>query len=198
MSSPCSAYGVQLRSASCALRFATLAMGLFDSPDGYVSPAYAEMENLHQQQYQLHEKLRAITETMRLIDSVNPSTITLDDALKAGLVAWDPTTGKVQVKVQGIFAVTMERLVSKVQEDLEEVHRRMVGAQAEVDDEHERRRPAADLGMWGGGYGGFDRPPPGGYGDEPPPPCRSPSPLPPGGLFGAPAWGATPPPPRFD
>jgi len=173
-------------------------MGLFDSPDGYVSPAYAEMENLHQQQYQLHEKLRAITETMRLIDSVNPSTITLDDALKAGLVAWDPTTGKVQVKVQGIFAVTMERLVSKVQEDLEEVHRRMVGAQAEVDDEHERRRPAADLGMWGGGYGGFDRPPPGGYGDEPPPPCRSPSPLPPGGLFGAPAWGATPPPPRFD
>ena len=101
-------------------------------------------------------------------------------------------------KVQGIFAVTMERLVSKVQEDLEEVHRRMVGAQAEVDDEHERRRPAADLGMWGGGYGGFNRPPPGGYGDEPPPPCRSPSPLPPGGLFGAPAWGATPPPPRFD
>ena len=135
---------------------------MFD--DGYVSSAYAEMENLHQQQYQLHEKLRAITETMRLIDSVNPSTITLDDALKAGLVAWDPTTGKVQVKVQGIFAVTMERLVSKVQEDLEEVHRRMVGAQAEVDDEHERRRPAADLGMWGGVYG-----------DEPPRPCRSPS-----------------------
>ena len=46
---------------------------MFD--DGYVSPAYAEMENLHQQQYQLHEKLRAITETMRLIDSVNPSTM---------------------------------------------------------------------------------------------------------------------------
>ena len=150
-------------------------MGLFDSPDGYVSPAYAEMENLHQQQYQLHEKLRAITETMRLIDSVNPSTITLDDALKAGLVAWDPTTGKVQVKVHGIFAVTMERLVSKVQEDLEEVHRRMVGAQPEVDEEHERRRPAADLGIWGGDYGGFDRPPPGNYGDEPPRPCRSPS-----------------------
>ena len=147
-------------SGSCALRFATLAM--FDG--GYVSSSYAEMENLAALVAQLHEKLRSITATMQLIDSVNPSTITLDDALKAGLVAYDPATGKVQVKVHGIFAVTMERLVSKVQEDLEEVHRRMVGAQAEVDDEHERRRPAADLGMWGGGYG-----------DEPPRPCRSPS-----------------------
>ena len=67
---------VQPTHGGSTARSASLPSAMFD--DGYVSPAYAEMENLHQQQYQLHEKLRAITETMRLIDSVNPSTITLE------------------------------------------------------------------------------------------------------------------------
>ena len=69
----CTGVSNHSRDGGSTARSASLPSAMFDG--GYVS-AYAEMENLHQQQYQLHEKLRAITETMRLIDSVNPSTIT--------------------------------------------------------------------------------------------------------------------------